>query len=551
MITPIITVSCRLLRKWAYLGFGGGLLLLLASGCGPAGGVGDPKTSAGAGAGGGGSGSGGGSAGCGPTAITLNVFSENPRTAYANPNLSFTTTLNSSFSTGVTLSGLTGTCSLDTGRLRVSSDTLFPSNVVSISSSNQTNRAGNSPEFRQLQSVYHSDRLLSLLTTLGVSLSSFSPISIDANCANATNNAYYLTSSRQVCLGFNNRSGGRRVWASDDSDVIIHELGHGVNRFLAASGAMDNTHEAGAIDEALADYWALTVNNDAELSEWFLGAISGSAVRDANQTSNVYPASVEFQRHNDSRILSQALWDLRKNTNLGTSATDNLVRRALQIMPSTSRLGNFYGALYDAATLNGLSAGQRTMIVTAFTAKGIHRRDVASGNLQLSVRPGSSSVYVIDDHTYSFQNGGNCNGALDVGETALVLVNLQNTSGSSFGNGIAQLGALPAGISVESGGDIAEYFRINPSVDFRESLPSASYSASYGGLSNRDDATMFASFLLTGGTAGAKSLSMTYAPNHTDPTGATTAAASLNVPFSLTVGSAATQSSCSLGSLWP
>lgn len=479
----------------------------------------------------------------GPTSVAINIFNENPRTSSGNAALPFNSTLTSVMAAGATLGGLSGNCLLQSSRYQITSDGFYPSSIAKPVNTSQA-FGPESPEFQQYNSFYYAQALKSLVVdTLGASLSG--RISMDAHC-NQADNAYFSPTSKALCFGYHNAS-GKKVWAADDADVVIHEAGHSVNHGLASTSIMNSTNEAGAMDESLADYWALTVLNDGQLAEWFLGSLGAGYVRDAT-ANHSYPASLNYEVHDDSRILTEVLWDLRDSSNLGKSDTDKLVKRALQLLPSTTRMGDFYEAFYDAsgpAFLN-LSVAKRNLIVTKFTNKGIHRADSAAG-LRLSST--GTQVQVIDDHTYSFLSGGNCNGALDLGETALVLVNLENPAASAMGVGVATLGAAPAGTAVPSGGEVGEYFRLKASSDFVGSLPAAG--------STRDEATMMASFVIQaksaaqGGTAGVKNFSLTFKPMHADPTGATAPGADVTVSFSVNVGSAATSSSCSNSALWP
>jgi hypothetical protein len=474
----------------------------------------------------------------GPTSASINIFNENPRTSSGNSALPFNSTLDSSMTLPGTITGLSGNCLLQSARYSITGDSFYPGNVAKISGGAQTYGPA-SPEFQQLNGFFYATALKVLVVdTLGASLSG--RISIDAHC-NQQDNAYFSPTSKALCFGWHDAGGGKKVWASDDADVVIHESGHTVNHSLASTSIMNSTTEAGSIDESLADYWALTVMSDAQLSEWFLGSIGAAYVRDAT-ASHSYPASLNYEVHDDSRLLTEVLWDLRAAGNLGKSDTDKLVKRALQLLPATTRFADFYEAFYDAsgpAFLN-LDSTKRSLIVTKFTNKGFHRADSAA-SLRLSTT--SAQVRVIDDHSYSFLSGGNCNGVLDVGESALVLVNLENPGASAMGNGVVTLGSAPAGTSVPSGGEVGEYFRLKAASDFVASLPAAG--------SSRDDATMMASFVVHANTAGAKNFSMTYRPMYSDPTGALPANPDVTISFSVNVGSAATSSSCTNNALWP
>jgi len=476
----------------------------------------------------------------GPTSANISIFNENPRTGSGNGALPFNSTLDSSMTLPGTITGLSGNCLLQSSLLSITSDTFYPSNVAKITSTSQA-YSPSSPEFQQLNAFFQSTTVLKnlLVESLGASLPP-GQLSINAHC-NQQDNAYFSPTSKALCLGWHDAGAGKKVWAADDADVVIHESGHYVNHSLASTSIMNSTTEAGSIDESVADYWALTVMNDAQLSEWFLGSIGASYVRDAT-VNHSYPASLNFEVHDDSRILTQVLWDLRVAGNLGKADTDKLVKRALQLLPATTRFADFYEAIYDAsgpAFLN-LDPAKRAVIVSKFTNKGIHRVDSAASH-RLSTT--SAQVRVIDDHSYSFLSGGNCNGVLDVGETALVLVNLENPTASAMGVGVATLDSIPAGTTVPSGGEVGEYFRLKANSDFVASLPAAG--------SSRDDATMMASFVIRATSSGVKNFSFSFRPMYSDPTGTVPANSDVTIGFSVTTGSAATSSSCTNNALWP
>jgi hypothetical protein len=417
-------------------------------------------------------------------------------------------------------------------------DSLFPANVASITSANQE-YAPSRPEFQQLNAFYYVSQLYSLARNLNADLGGLGKVALDAHC-NYQDNAFFSPTYNEVCLGFVNTGSGAKVWAADDADVVVHESGHSINHALASTSIFSSSGEAGALDEAIADYWAMTVQDDPELAEWFLGSLGPSYIRDATQ-NHQYPGSMVYEVHDDGRVIGEALWDLRRDANLGKSTTDRLVKTAVELLPGATRFADFYQSLYDASGPGflDLSSVQRNLILAKFAAKGLHRADDAAG-LRLSA--GAHPIYVIDDHTISAQTGGNCNGQLDVGETALVLVNIENPGSSDLGMGVATLTNPPAGTSVPAGGQIGEFFRLNAGSDFAGSLSSGA---------SRIDAAIMAGFLVKATSAGMKAFTATFHPMYSDPTHSLSAGSDATIAFGLTVGSAATSSDCADASLWP
>lgn len=516
----------------------------LLAGCGGAGGGGNGTTT------GGRSAAGGGSAGACATSVTGKVIGENPRTE--SPGLAFSAGLGS-LGTTVTVSGLDGTCALRNPTISVTTDRQYPSAIASVGAG--LSFTPNDPQFQQVSTYYYATKARDQLDLAGAGLSTgLLGVSFDAHCINyfitgvagdqAENNAFFLPSSKHICLGYT-FNGGKRLYAADDADVIIHEFGHAINHNLSSTEIMNSSLESGAIDEGVADYWALTTNNNAALSEWFLGSIDAVDVVNADpyyqrvaSENYLYPQTASARIHFDSRPLAQALWTIRGS--LGATKTDKLVVRMMDTLPNPARFRDAVVALESAAlTVTGITAGDRTVISTTLTNKGLKRTDSSVG-VAVSDNPGKKSIYVIDDHSYSVQVGGNCDGVLDVGETAIVMVNLES-SGSILGLAIGTASTASAGVSFVSGGNVAEYMRLNGGgADFVDVLRTASVAS--------EDATLYASYLIRATTSGVKAFTMNFSPM---------GGAAVSIPFNLTVGTSATRATnCPGGAtvdrtLWP
>ncbi|RZA06986.1 MAG: hypothetical protein EOP11_08945 [Proteobacteria bacterium] len=471
----------------------------------------------------------------GPTTGAISRWDENPRTSSGNASLAFTSTLSASDAKPGVLTGLAGNCLLQNQMFSLTKDSYYPSSIAAPSGGALL-YAPSTPQFRQLNSFYAASELRDLMGTIGENLSSLSRISIDAHCKVA-NNAYFSPSQNALCLGYADVGSYRRIWAADDADVIVHEAGHAVNHALSSTSVLNSSGEAGAIDESIADYWALTVHNNSVLSEWFLGYLGG--IRDAS-LNYPYPGSMQYEVHDDGEVLTQTLWRLRAS--LGRAHSDAIVAKTLVMLPTPARFSDFYLTFYAAAKLHyGVTASSDpnlTLIRQEFTARGIHRTDAPTAIAPDGTRP----TYVIDDHSISALSGGNCNGVLDVGETALVLVNLRNPIAGHQGMGVAYLSSIPAGITVPSGGGVGEFFRFLPSQSFANSLPTGS---------TRGDATSSAAFLVRATTAGMKTFSANYVPMFADPLSTAPAYGTYQFNFTLNVASGTNQSSCSNSALWP
>ncbi|MCA9655931.1 MAG: hypothetical protein H6712_21465 [Myxococcales bacterium] len=120
-----------------------------------------------------------------------------------------------------------------------------------------------------------------------------------------------------------------------DADVVYHELGHSIVQQLSPAGLNERRYgplgilsEAGAINEGLADYFAMSVSGDPEVAE-YVGRVtvsSGAPYLRTGETSKVCPDDLVADWYADSLPLSSALWAIRWR--LGPVA-DQLVLRVL------------------------------------------------------------------------------------------------------------------------------------------------------------------------------------------------------------------------------
>ncbi len=110
------------------------------------------------------------------------------------------------------------------------------------------------------------------------------------------------------------------------SDVIYHEYAHGaVNSIYYLKNIPGS--ESGALNEALADYFAVSKNNDPLFGEQSLARvrnIKNNLTLHSDWTGNL---------HQDSLIISGALWDMREK--LGQETADQLIFDALFFYPQS------------------------------------------------------------------------------------------------------------------------------------------------------------------------------------------------------------------------
>lgn len=112
------------------------------------------------------------------------------------------------------------------------------------------------------------------------------------------------------------------------SDVIYHEYTHSVVNHVYTTD-LPYVNESGALNEGWADYFACTVNNNSIAGEGF-NVSTGDSVRIINNTYR-YPEDIAGEVHDDSQIISGAMWDLREI--LGAELADELILRGMKLEP--------------------------------------------------------------------------------------------------------------------------------------------------------------------------------------------------------------------------
>jgi len=250
------------------------------------------------------------------------------------------------------------------------------------------------PGFDQVNAYWQADRFLyGALGALGYpgppeSLIVRVQVPLDPNVA--------LTSGRLVLLG--RAIPGATNDAARARDVIDHELVHAV---LYGKGVQPGgpRREAGALHEALADYFAAAVTGDPAIGEWVYLAFPGGATRvdmppdpwDMAHYDRVSFASAPVASvWANGMILSSALWDLRAR--LGTTA-DSLVLEALDDLPTLPTWAQFANAVLRADQ-DRRGAAHAGDIVWALGRRGIRGALVAGVSGPVALAPGDSGTFV-------------------------------------------------------------------------------------------------------------------------------------------------------------
>ena len=134
------------------------------------------------------------------------------------------------------------------------------------------------------------------------------------------------------------RRGGPCVNTGRIADVIYHEYGHGVHHYGLLAGTF-----AGDLSEGMADYISATILDDPRVGLGFFGG--SSSLRDVS-VDRVFPRDFRNQVHNDGRIYSSFLWNLREDwidrdgAEVAVPRVDALMLDALAIGPVLSTIGD-------------------------------------------------------------------------------------------------------------------------------------------------------------------------------------------------------------------
>lgn len=176
---------------------------------------------------------------------------------------------------------------------------------------------------------------------------------------------------------------------ADDATVPRHEYTHFV---IERIWSIQNYGQAGAISEAVADYFAASSLNYSSIGLFFSQSQGGTApLRELDCVSRPEPCwklngggatgrAWSAQIHDDSIFLSQALWDIRRNriaalgAGPGQKCADGLVFQSLLFFPES--FAEFYDAIKrvnnaQLVTECGAPAGAEAIINTAFSDHGL------------------------------------------------------------------------------------------------------------------------------------------------------------------------------------
>jgi hypothetical protein len=459
----------------------------------------------------------------------------NPFKASGDPSLSFGSDFTAYLSKAKITNLQASAKWLSNGRIAIDRDGAFASSIAKPTE--ELLFSATDPKFQQVNTYYHIDNFLSDLSTDGSGPATAPLVHIDTHCkgTDAANNAYFEPSTMNICLG-SATVNGTVAWGANDADVSVHEFGHSINHALSSTDILDSSLSLSTLDEGISDVWAFLKNFNPHIAAWYGQAMLQAmgkpptdfrGLRDLTLTPS-FPDYLYGMWHEDSIGISTVFFDLHKNHGIPASNLRRLASRVLSDLQAGNTFAEVVRYMIQESTAVSIDPN---VVQTAFSARGLYRKD---GLTTLTV-PAANGVFIIDNHYFdpqTFSQKGNCNGALDVGETALVVVNLANSATTSIGTVRAQLSEAPLspGVTILPGSDEATYLRFNASRRFVESLVPAAVDTTTHRLN-----TYLAGFFITGNSAGTYTFNLRLTAFNSIDTSPVTK----TVPVTITVGSVA------------
>ena len=225
--------------------------------------------------------------------------------------------------------------------------------------------------FEAVNCYYFIDYMMRYLNvTLGVSVLPYQytgGVRFDPSGLSGADNSHYISSTGRLAFG----EGG--VDDAEDSDVIIHELGHGLHDWVTSGGLS----QVNGLSEGTGDYWASSYSRST--GTWASSNAAYNWVFNwdghnpfwngrVNNYSAVYPGGLVGSIHTDGQIWATAMmkiWD-----DIGQNKADKIFWLGLDMTNSSSNQNDAANAVYQAALTLGCSPTEQTAIITRFTNAG-------------------------------------------------------------------------------------------------------------------------------------------------------------------------------------
>jgi len=194
-------------------------------------------------------------------------------------------------------------------------------------------------------------------------------------------NAYYSPNDYAIYFGdgevFND--------PAKEAAVIYHEYTHAV---VDEAQPVMATHEASALHEGYADYFACSITNDPQIGEYFVQKVGEPYLRNL-RSQKTYQQFSGVNVHTDGEIWGVTCWKLHEA--LGIRIADMLLYESLWFLPSNATFVDAYEGLMQADThiFNGEHGAE---IETIFTEQQIIGQPVETYTILASAGSGGSII---------------------------------------------------------------------------------------------------------------------------------------------------------------
>jgi len=182
------------------------------------------------------------------------------------------------------------------------------------------------------------------------------------------NNAFYLPGL--ALLFFGNGDGVVTSNLGTDLDVAAHETGHHVFSTLVAPEVFALSDPILAMDEGVADTWAVLAGGDPDVGE---STIPGQPFLRSVDNAASFPSGVDDDPHVTGLVYGGANWDLQQL--LGANTFADLLVEALLRLPSEAVESDYRDA-FLAANLETRGGAEQTAIAQIFADRGFDAFEV-------------------------------------------------------------------------------------------------------------------------------------------------------------------------------
>ncbi len=290
-----------------------------------------------------------------------------------------------------------------------------PSKGLFTQATSAFNFTRNQDNFEAVNAFYHLDKSMRYINeTLGIVCrpQSFSGVlRFDPSGWNGADQSSFSPSSDQLSFGEG------CVDDAEDTDVILHELGHGIHDW------MTNGSTSGAIGEGNGDYWAQSYGRS--VNQWpstnaysqYMFKWDGHNACWTGRTTDyfgVYPGDLTGSGHTDGQIWATALmqiWDV-----LGRTKMDKAFLNGLALTNSGTNQQNAAIAVRQAAINMNYACTDIAVMTEKFSDRGYTMPSIALRMAVIAnqmVTADASNTYTLPSYaTLANPINDNCNAAL-------------------------------------------------------------------------------------------------------------------------------------------